>query len=436
VEIVERIIQRSRRLGVHTEVYSEKTEISSFIADTGRIREERGEICGIGLRVVKNNNLGSFSFSFEEGFDEKRVLDKIERFSLGTPVKEPPFTFSDETTSVSGLCDPAGLVEVEKGVEIVQDAIKAAKNHDGRIERVTCQLTSSLREIEVSNTFGIDKIRRETRYHFSITCSSGEGQGREIIVLRSCKLLDTQQAAIKAAEMAINARNKQRVEEGRYDVVLHPGAVGLIISKLLPLISADRGGSLPLMKMVGLNPRIGSTSLSIYDDGTIDGLAYSVPFDDEGWPTQPNAIIEQGVFRNPLYDNLSAQINKRFSTGNGMRSSYRSDISVSPHNLLVEGGDLSRDELYREVQDGILISDLIGSRFDPVSGVMTAMPVNSFRIERGEVSYPLQNALILMNIYDLITKVEMLSKERIEIPASSYAVIAPFILVKNVLFTH
>ncbi|MHC1582620.1 MAG: TldD/PmbA family protein [Candidatus Syntropharchaeia archaeon] len=433
MDIIDKIIRKSMKIGIHTEIYVEKSRIDSFVGDIQKITKERSQICGMGIRVVKNGNLGNFSFSFGEILDNNRIFDRIKEFSMGMKVKKPPFTYTDEITRVDGLYDPKESFDTEEGIEICKNVISIAKDYDARIKNVRCQLTSCLREIVISNSFGIEKSLRDTRYHLSVSCSASGAQGMFSVLSRSHEM-NPEETAEKAAKMAIKTISKRKIEKGRYNVVFHPFAVSSILSNLVPSICADKAGSLPLKKRIEFNPKISSDNVSMYDDGTIPGLVHSFPFDDEGWPTQINPIIENGFFRGFLYDNYTAQINDLFSTGNGRRSSYRSRIAVSPHNIILEGGDFSKDELIEEVRDGIFVFYLIGGKGDPASGRINATAFNSFRIERGEITFPIQNSFLNIDLYEFLGRIEMLSEEKMEISGASYSVVSPFVVMKDVGF--
>ncbi|MHC1636157.1 MAG: TldD/PmbA family protein [Candidatus Methanospirareceae archaeon] len=432
MEISERIMREAKRMGIHCEAYVEHTKTMSFSGDTHKIVDARSEISGIGIRVVRGKRLLNLCFSpIDEG-----VIGKMKDFigkDMGAYVETPPFTYTDMVSHVEGLYDAKGLIEVEEGIEICKDVIDIVKSYDKRIKTVRCHLTSSLRCINVKNTFGIDKSLKSTYYSLLVNCAAGKAQGHSHVVLRKYRGIKEEEIAIEAAEMAIKTMNKRRIRGGRMDVILHPRAAAVIFSSLVPSICADTAGSLPLKKRVGM--RISNEKLTIYDDATAPGLVHSRPFDDEGWPTQFNMIIEHGVFKGFLYDNYSANLRGVLSTGNAFRPSYSSRIIVSPHNLIITGGDFKEEEMIKEVKDGVFIPFLLGSNTNPVTGDVSATAFNSFRIEKGEITYPLQDFFIGINMQEFMQKASMMTKESIEVPGNSYSIKAPFFLIKDVFLT-
>ena len=58
------------------------------------------------------------------------------------------------------------------------------------------------------------------------------------------------------------------------------------------------------------------------DDGTLRNRRGSLNVDDEGNPTARNVLIENGILRGYLQDQLSSRILGEQPTGNGRRESY------------------------------------------------------------------------------------------------------------------
>lgn len=104
--------------------------------------------------------------------------------------------------------------------------------------------------------------------------------------------------------------------------------------------------------------KIASDIFTVKEIPMYDNALTKIPFDDEGVLTTEKAIIDKGVFATALYNLKSANKAGRQSTGNGFRNG--SAVSEMPTNLVVEPGDKSFDELFAEVGDGIILTDLSG----------------------------------------------------------------------------
>jgi len=161
-----------------------------------------------------------------------------------------------------------------------------------------------------------------------------------------------------------------------------------------------------------LGSQVASSSLSIIDDGTLpDGIGTS-KFDDEGVPRQSTTIIEKGVLLSFLYDNYTAKRENRESTGNAKRGwwatpAYANQPFISPSNLVLKPSKGDLHDLISELNDGVLVrGSLIGaSHSNVVTGDFSVTAENAFKIENGEVAYPIKACTVAGNFYEALNNV-------------------------------
>ena len=101
--------------------------------------------------------------------------------------------------------------------------------------------------------------------------------------------------------------------------------------------NVQRGRSVFADKM---DQEVVSSSLSIYDDGTLEGGLQSAASDGEGISSQRTPLIEKGILKNFLYDIYTAKKGGVEPTGNGMRSSYGDVPAVGLSNLILDFDDV------------------------------------------------------------------------------------------------
>ena len=106
--------------------------------------------------------------------------------------------------------------------------------------------------------------------------------------------------------------------------------------------------------------RIGAECLTLVDDPMYSTSPMQTAFDGEGVATYKKNVIENGVLKTLLYDLASADKVGRESTGNGLRSSYSSTVSISPYHFYIAGGELSDEQLFESLGNGIYITELKG----------------------------------------------------------------------------
>ena len=215
--------------------------------------------------------------------------------------------------------------------------------------------------------------------------------------------------ADNACQIAKNSLNGKPVETKDIDVLLDYRAASGLLGTFVSAINADnvqRGRSI-FAKETG--NEVVSPSLSIYDDGTLEGGLGSATSDGEGTPTQKTAVIQDGILKSFIYDIYTSKKGNTKSTGNGMRSSFADMPSVGLSNFVLEFKDTLE---MGDIKEGILVTDVLGAHTaNPISGDFSVEANNAFKIENGEISYPVKKAMLSGNIFDVMKNVSGGSKE-------------------------
>ncbi|MDI6806651.1 MAG: metallopeptidase TldD-related protein [Candidatus Aenigmarchaeota archaeon] len=247
--------------------------------------------------------------------------------------------------------------------------------------------------------------------------------------------LKPKEAGEEAGKLAKLSENPIRGKEGRYDVVFGRNAAAVVFSEVGKYFSAffvDANLSCFTNK---LNEKVASEIVTICEDGTIAGGIGSVPFDEEGYPTQKNELISKGIAKNYLHNSITARKFKAKLTGNA------GWVIPFPHNIYVEQGNWGEDELVKEVKRGIYINNLGYLRYqDEMKGDFSAVVRDGvFLIENGEITKPVWNLRLNANLLELLKNIEGISKNSIQTfhwwMEAKVPVFTPKILVRGIRFT-
>ena len=77
---------------------------------------------------------------------------------------------------------------------------------------------------------------------------------------------------------------------------------------------------------------------------------------------------------------------------------------VSPWNIIL---DFDEKIGTGEISEGVLTTSVLGAHTaNPISGDFSVEASNAFKIENGEISYPIFKALISGNIFEIMKKCE------------------------------
>src|SRR5205823_9931416 len=108
------------------------------------------------------------------------------------------------------------------------------------------------------------------------------------------------------------------VKGGTYPVILGPELAGACIHEAFGHLSeADFVYENPQAReMMTLGRRFGKPVLNVGDNGAAGGLRGTLPFDDEGTPTQDSALVREGILVGRLHSRETAAAMNERPTGN------------------------------------------------------------------------------------------------------------------------
>ena len=114
----------------------------------------------------------------------------------------------------------------------------------------------------------------------------------------------------------------------------------------------------------------------------------------EGVATKARTLVESGVLKGYVLSSYSARKLGMQTTGN----------AGGVHNLALRAGDKNLDQLVKQMQKGLLITELIGHGVNIVTGDYSRGAVG-FWIESGEIQYPVDEITIAGNLKDMYHKI-------------------------------
>ena len=225
------------------------------------------------------------------------------------------------------------------------------------------------------------------------------------------KHLDAIKIGNLAAERAVRMLGAKPVATAKVAVVLDPyivtGFLGLLGSALTAE-AVQKGRSLFAGK-TGRN--VASKQITIIDDGTKpDGIA-SAPFDGEGVATSKTVLIQAGVLQGYLHNIYTAAKDGVTSTGNGIRSSFKSNPEVGTTNFYIEPGKIAPADLIKDITAGLYLTEVMGMHTaNPISGDFS-LGAAGIWIENGKLTKPVRGVAIAGNVMDLLKSVDAIGSD-------------------------
>lgn len=116
----------------------------------------------------------------------------------------------------------------------------------------------------------------------------------------------------------------------------------------------------------------------------------SAPYDNEGVITKAHDLITDGVLQSYVLDSYAARRLDMKSTGN----------AGGVHNLYINHDDLSLDAMLKEMDKGLLITEVMGQGVNTVTGDYSR-GASGFWVENGEIQYPVEEFTLASRLQDM-----------------------------------
>lgn len=435
---VDQLAAKLSRLNVEAaEVFNSDESFMKVYVENDRIQPimEVSE-AGVGVRTYKDGKTGFSATNnlTEEGLERcvetalsvmrsSRVDEELRRCPIplggkGEEVETSDKGFEDlESRDLVALC--------RRVVEAVKEAVPESIVQFGSLKAVK---TKNL----YMNTFGSYNEGGFTalKYNFKPQVSSEGKQSEGIEQNAVCKLSEFnpedvgRRAALKAKEM-LRARVLKTLEA---DWVIAPDECepyfysGVVYHALSSNMHRKRS---KFIDKLGL--KVASEKITVVEDPRKPYRLGSCAVDGEGTPTTVKTVLDKGVLKTVLYNGKEAAVDNVDSTGNHVRSHYGSPGGNGVHRITVLGGDMSLPELLQDMGDGYMLIKSAAAGADPYTGAVNVDVREAYRVERGEVKYPVRKGVLTANLNEILQTLEM-TKET----GNVYGSDIPWILAKAV----
>jgi len=416
------------RGGDYADLYFEYLATSSISIDESIVKSAtQGVSLGVGVRVIAGERTG-YAYSDDLSPEKIRHAAQVAALIAAGPAKveQTPLEEGRKRNLYPVLTAPSETAFKER-VELAQRADHAARGYDPRVFQVQVTYADSLRQVLVATSDGVLNFDRQPLARMSVFVlargksldgadgvpqqgHSGGGGRYELEYFQ--KERTPEYFAGEAARQAIVQLDAVEAPAGEQVVVLGPGWPGVLLHEAVGHgLEADfnRKGVSAFSGRIG--QQVASPLCTVIDDGTIGGRRGSLNVDDEGNETQRNVLIENGVLRGYLQDQLSSRITKAAPTGSGRRESYEHIPMPRMTNTFMLAGDSDPADIIRSVPRGLYCANFAGGQVDITSGNFVFSASESYLIEDGKLTRPVRNATLIGNGPEAMKYVSMVGHD-------------------------
>ncbi|MHC4713447.1 MAG: TldD/PmbA family protein [Planctomycetota bacterium] len=330
-----------------------------------------------------------------------RAADRDEDFQ-----SLPPFEEADE---VEGLYDEkVEALTPAEAVEIAGRAIDEARAvAEDAIVMAGVNVSAGLGVIANSLGVAIERRASSIEHGVFVVIRRGEDTGAFYDFDAGRFLADVEFPPVSrnAAQGALAFLGARKVETRKMPVVLGPLAAYSLIKSLATAANAESIQRKRSYLVSKLGEKIGSDVFTLRDDAFIPRGLSSGAYDGEGALRRRVDIYCQGRFTDMLHNSYTAGKAGVPNNGHGTRGG-----GIAPTNVLIELGERTAAEIIADIDDGLYIN-MGGLSIHPASGDISTSVDFGYKIEKGKLAYPVANAMVAGNVYDLLANLDAVSSD-------------------------
>ncbi len=410
---LEALLERAGRVSQAAEVFhvSRRDEPVMFEANRLKLVESR-ESSGVALRLVKDGRIG---FSSTSDFrDPGKLVDKALEMGPYGPEARLEFPGRRDFSPVDVYDEETPSVPVEEMAEMGQAAVDRLARHTPDL---TCDgvVAKGVTTVTVLNSSG--GAASYTKSVFSVFFHGTVVKGEDMLLVSDgrswCSPIRDTTEIVESIETQLDlSRTVVEAPVGAVPVVFTPrGFAGALLSPLMAGFSgkAVLQGVSPLVGKQG--QRLMDQRFSLWDDPQTAYSPGSRMCDDEGVPTRKLSLVDRGTVGSFLYDLQSAAqagVESTASAHRGVSSLPSPGSSV----IVVDSGDVSYEEMIRDMGTGLVVERLLGAgQSNILGGDFNANVLLGYRVEGGRVAGRVKNTVISGNVYRVLESLRGIESE-------------------------
>ena len=407
ISLAERLLGVAMERGADfAEVFAERTELTAVLLEEEKVKSaQTGLSQGVGIRVISGSKVG---YAYSDDLDDEALLRaaRTAAFIAQGGGSEQAFKVSRAALpTFYSLDHHLASVDLAKKRDLVVRGNKTARAYDKRVKQVTASYGDSTKRILVANTRG--RLAEDTqdlcRLSISVVAEGKKSERRQGSYggggRKPFSHFDTftpELVATEAARQACAGLGAAEAQAGEQTVVLAPGWSGILLHEAVGHgLEADfiRKGTSLFAGKVG--QKVASDLVTVIDDGTVANARGSINVDDEGNPGQFKVLIERGVLKGYMYDDLNARLMNTTSTGSGRREDFTHLPMPRMTNTYLAQGEDAPEDIVRGVDTGVYCASFAGGQVDITNGNFVFEVSEAYEIKKGKVGRPLKGVSLI-----------------------------------------
>ena len=403
------------------EIFEESLKSSSVGLLNGKtIRASSGINYGVGIRLMAGTNV-VYVYTCDKSEEALIKLAKEASSALksgkGSDIKSIE-ALSKSSPSVLNI-DPLSVSKKEN-IEYLKEASDYALNYNELITQAVASYSTSNRIIHIVNSYGFNKEESQTRIRFSVEAVASKGNEKQTGriapgTMRGYEFINEYPIIDKTrdcCETALRMINAGYAPSGKMPVVIGNGFGGVIFHEACGhALESTAVGIRASYFTDKIGKRIASDVVTARDNARIEGEWGSYYTDDTGRESSDLLLIENGICRNYLVDDLGARRMGCEPTGCGRRQDFTYAPTSRMSNTYIDNGKDEPADIIADTEYGLYCTKMGGGSVDTATGEFNFAAEEAFMIRNGKIAEPVRGATLIGKGQEILLNIDRVGND-------------------------
>ena len=372
---------------------------------------ERYEDFDTGLRVFVGNKIASVSTNDNSEAAIRDVAKRAVDMAKIAPQDDFSLIASQETLNdfpIQNSISVDSYDDVEPNIDIIRDRAKEVEDSALSVKGITnsdgADASWGEGETLLMTSNGFFGSSKKSNHSVSVVVIAEKDGKMERDYDYSSKvfgkdLRNSNQIGIEAAKKTLARMGATKPLTGKYPVIFDPRVSRSIAGHFASAINGSAIARKTSFLKDMLNKQIANPAINIIDDPFLKRGLGSRLFDAEGLGSKEYTLIKDGILQQWLLDLSTAKQLNLKPSGNAKRG-ISGPPSPGTSNFMISPGDVTPENLIKNVSEGFFVTDMIGSSVSMITGDYSR-GASGFWIKNGELSIPITEATIAGNLKEM-----------------------------------
>ncbi len=403
------------------EVFQEVTESKSVSLLNGQvIRAATGFDSGTGIRLLAGTN-SVYVYSSDNDIEVLLKLAKEAAAAIKGNDKGSIEALKAlcSTSKATIEIDPMSVPKKDM-VDFLRKSSDYALSYNPLITQVASGIAHTSRTARVMNTRGVNVEDTTKRIRLSveaIATKDNEKQSGRVApgTMRGYEFINEYPIIEKTQECcdtAIRMVNAGYAPSAKMPVILGNGFGGVIFHEACGhALEATSVGIKNSYFTDKLGEQIASAVVSARDNAQIDGEWGSYATDDEGNTSSDLLLIENGILKNYLIDELGGRRMNAKPTGCSRRQNYSYAPTSRMSNTYICNGESDPKDIISNTEYGLYCTQMGGGSVDTSTGDFNFAVNEAFMVRDGKVAEPVRGATLIGKGQEILKNIDMVGND-------------------------